>query len=94
MVRLKGAVEQVGLAGRELGSGPAIVLARFPDLVQELASYGFREQATLEAVALGVIYGMLAEGSPLAKARLQEIHEDWARDHAAHGAAEARGGKL
>ncbi len=93
-MRLKGAVEQVGLAGRELGSGPAIVLARFPDLVQELGSYGFREQSTLEAVALGVIYGMLAEGNPMAKARLQAIHEDWARDHAAHGVADARGGQL
>ena len=91
---LKGAVEQVGLAGRELGSGPAIVLARFPDLIQELGSYGFREQESLESVALGVIYGTLAEGSPLATARLQKVHEDWARDRALHGVAEARGGEL
>jgi hypothetical protein len=94
MMSLKAAVEQVGLAGRELGSGPAIVLARFPDLVHELGSYGFREQTTLEAVALGVIYGMLAEGNPMAEARLREIHQDWTRDHAAHGVADARGGQL
>ena len=74
---LKGAVEQVALAGRELGSGPAIVVGRFPDVVQELEGYGFRDYDALQAVALGVILGSFAAGHPGTRPRIQQIHEEW-----------------
>lgn len=76
MSEIRSAWERVALAGRELGSGPAAVVKRFPDVVEDLREIGVRGKY-VESIALGIIVGRVRSGDPKAEEVLREIRRDW-----------------
>lgn len=74
---LREAVQRVGLAGRELGSGPAAALDFiFPNMPDQLVEFGIHaDKAT--PIALGILYGLtMAEDSEVMQ-RLDDIESEW-----------------
>lgn len=78
---LKQAWERVALAGRELGSGPFEVLNRFPEIYEELCSFGLMRGERTEAIALGIVVGLVQADDPTMIEEMRKINRDWLEGH-------------
>jgi hypothetical protein len=78
---LKQAWERVALAGRELGSGPFEVLSRFPQIYEELVSFGLMSGERTESLALGIVVGLVQADDPATIEELRKINREWLEGH-------------
>jgi non-ribosomal peptide synthetase component E (peptide arylation enzyme) len=79
MLTFEDAWMRVGLAGRELGSGPAVAARRlcdFDEATRWLVAHGVKP-ATAGSIALGVAVGLVMAENPDALDTLAAIEREW-----------------
>lgn len=75
--RFESAWSKVSLAGRELGSGPALSGNRIADGVKAWLMERSCPEQNAGAIALGVAVGLVMAEDPAAVAALKQIREEW-----------------
>jgi hypothetical protein len=81
-VTFQEAFQRVSMAGRELGSGPAVAAERLAaDAATEMVKRGVQEHRA-KTIALGVAIGLVMAEQPEAMATLDQIEQEWRERHA------------